>query len=85
MTFDQWTEDDSGECYWCGPDCACPRDGDEPPICAHRIVLGDYCPECEALAQSVLGEAFERKLREIRQREDEEVGAGLAARFEGRG
>jgi hypothetical protein len=83
MTFDEWTEDDHPPCQFCDEDvCMCP---DEPPICAHRISLGDYCPECEALAQSVLGEAFERKLREIRQREDEEVGAGLAARFEGRG
>lgn len=51
--------------------------------CLHGFEMGINCRECQVAAETQLAEMFVRVLNRIRQTEDEQMGAALAARFGG--
>lgn len=70
------------ECRDCGlVPCDCPSDVDAPILCAHGREVGTWCAACEAAGEMALAAALVEMLRLIQQREDEAMGAAMAARF----
>ena len=80
MTFDEWTEDDSGECRLCGPVCECPHDLDAPIYCVHKREVGEHCADCQIAGEAALAAKFAELLEKMRREDDEAVGAWLEGR-----
>jgi hypothetical protein len=70
------------ECPTCGLDpCDCPSDADAPILCAHGKNVDTWCAACTVAAEMTMAGMLARMLAKIQQREDEAMGADLAARF----